>query len=348
MSTKKECVSVLEQELKARGFFEEFSDPCATKLYFNREFMNAVEAVIPEKQISKMIEMLQERTFSTAADVYDEYRVAGLLHVEPTIMKDGKSKVPSLVLGWGKYLHWFRGYHFQVSGTHSGVGSVYSGADRLDIALRYCYGFSAAKFVFVGCLVPVLCYFEQGMKLLEFPNNKLLDDFVRMSGELEYLHDTCMDDFMKFVSVKEYCAQPAYPADFDGVSDDDFAIRVLDDSLGYGLLTIGEDFITFTTHPKEHLFRTRRIQLPDWFKEVCSDEECSKVWDHKIIYQIIIRALMTLSGFRADYLCMYPMGTKRGDIRRLDYNLPDEASAWDDIDEYVDKAVERYFPYEAK
>lgn len=351
MSAKKELVAELKGKLINMGFYEDYSDPFATKFMFDKDFMNTISVAVPESQIQCMIEMIEQHSFSTAAGLYNAFKAAGLLHVEPIIMEDKKGKVPSLMLGWKKYLHWFRGYHFQISGTHSGIGSFYSGADRLDFALnatrnvRYGMDDAAGKFIFVGCLIPVLCYLEQGTRLLNAPNSILLNEFVKMSGELDNLDNTCMDDFMKYVSVKEYSTQPSYPAEVYGAIDGDIAVRILDESLGYGLLTIGRNTITFTAHPKDIQFRTRKIAIPDWF--FGTDEDgCSNVYNHKIIYNIMIRALMTMSGFRADYMCMYPIGTKRGDIKRLDYNLPYTASTWGEIERYIDKAVKRYFPDE--
>lgn len=358
MNNKEVLINTLRDELVKRGFYEELGDPFSEEFTFDKSFLETVKEALPESQIERMIETLRTEKFSgKASNAYLKFKETGQLKVEPAILGDSRSGIPSLMLSWGNYLHWFRGYHFQISGTHSGHGTVYSGADRLDHALnsisnlRDDYAdnnyFAAGNFVFVACFLPVLCYLEQGRKLLESHDNVILNDFLRESGKLSRLHDVCLDDFMGYVSIKEYSTQPAYPGEIYGAGDNGFAIRILDDSLGYGLLTIDRHDITFTTHPKEYLYRTRRVYLPDWFaNRILDEDDYPDVTHHNILYSIIIRALLSISGFRADYMCMYPIGTRRGDIKRLDYNLPDTASDWMDIEKYIDAAIAKYYPNE--
>lgn len=346
---KRNKLNNLTELLAKKGFYEDYEDPFSEVFRFDKRFIETLKCAMSEEGVEKIIDAVTASKCLTAAELFSELKSKGVLHVEPTLLveeKNGRSGIPSLVLGWGKYLHWFRGYYFQISGTHDGFGSVYEGADRLDLALnavrnlRYYGKYAAEEYLFVACLIPVLCHFDQGRKLLNEQNTELLNKFIHLSSKHAYLPATNLDNFMQYITVREYVFKPDLHQ-ICNAEDDVFAVRILDDKFCYGLLTVDKHNITFTTCVKENLYRTTCLAIPDWLY-IKDEDDCFVVSDRTRPLRIMVRAIMTLAGFRADYMCMYPVGVKRGQILRIDYNLPNKASTWDEIEKYIALIVERY------
>lgn len=339
MSTRRELVNNLVAELESRDFYEEVSDIFNEKFKFDADFAEALNVAISDDAISKMTELIQSSNYESASDVYNDFKRLGLFSVTPAIIRKSENDIPSLMLGINHYLHWFRGYHFQISNTHDGQYEHYAGADRLDNAravVRYVSDAEAAeKFVTVGCLIPVLCHFDQGRKLLK-QNTELVNEFINTTYNRVY-HDSCdTDSFMKYIMVEER-SKLNFPDDFPEYTYT--AVRLMEDDVSYGLLLLYKDHVTLLTRCKSDVYRVSTLSLPEWFDDFRDDDFYGDVQDGAIVCKIAIRALLALSGFRADYMCMYAIGTRRGDMLPLDYYTVDTAKSWEDIEKYIYNAV---------
>lgn len=339
MGVRQTLIAELKSVLIEKGFWEENENVLDNVFKVSRDFLDNLQYVKSDTQIVCMIEKLKNIAYQSARGALADFARSGLLQIEPTVINAG---VPSLVIGWGKYLHLFRGYYFHISSTQYGVSEIYAGADRLDFARRSLYylcsdeeriGESADKFVTVACLIPVLLHFDSGKQLLN-SGKDLLNDFILFTGGLDKLEDTKLDDFMRNVSHSKSNTKPAFPADFDGYSSDSVAIRLLSDDIGYGLLVIGKETISVTVYTKSDNYETFKLKIPEWLFMKDDDDEYY-VSSHELFMRIMVRALMTLAGFRADYLCMRPVGVNCGDLQRIDYNIPGAASSWYDVEAYI-------------
>lgn len=70
---------------------------------------------------------------------YQLYGRCGALRFKPYIITEEDDN-PSLCIRHNRFLHMFRGYHFQASGTIDGIGDCGSGAYRTDFLTKGMYG----------------------------------------------------------------------------------------------------------------------------------------------------------------------------------------------------------------
>lgn len=342
MSTRDELLKQLKTEFEKKEFWEDYDDIFSSDIKFTPEFLNNAKYVKSDFQIERMITLMRTCNFNSADEAFTRFKQEGLLSVQPTLIEGKRDIIPSLILSWGNYLHWFRGYHFQISNTEDGIGEVYSGADRLDHALHTLRHLDyvddntfeqAKRCVFTASMIPVLLHFSNGYQLLE-NNPELINSFLDLSGSAARLGSVSLDDFMKYVTVNEYRRKPSFPGDIVGTNDYDKAVMITCHNYGYGLLTFGKDNITFTTCIKNGSYRTLQLKMPEWLSLKYEDGDFI-ITNPKQIVRIMVRALMTLAGFRADWMVMYPIGTKRGDLGRIEYNVPESASNWEEIEKYI-------------
>lgn len=343
------AIDTLKELLTSKGFYEAISDLFSNKFNFDDEFLDAAKRLLSTVKIDKICEVIKDPNLKTAADAYKAIKDAGCLKLEPQIVMLNDADNPSLVLGWNRYLHWFRGYYFQISENHTGQVSVYSGADRLDYALHQVRDFTCdldywpSEFLFVACFLPVLCYFDAGRALLK-DNPKLIDDFLDLSGKVHHLSGIHLSSFMNNVTELKSDNAPLWFDGF-GVTDADVPVRLNCDGYTYGLLTIGKQVLTFISGTSKNGFRRIILQVPDWVWGVHDDEEyCytddAYVDDRTLIYNIMARAIVTLGGFRADYVSMYPVNSIKNKFTKLKYNLPNVADCWQQVEKFISDFTE--------
>lgn len=334
MTEREDLLKELKEAMQKKGFWDDNEDPFNEKYQFNQEFLNNVRYVKSDEQLKRMIVLLNVRYFDTASAALTCFKKEGLLKVQPTLITQGS--VPSLLLQWGSYMHWFRGYYFQISDTHDGTGEQYAGADRLDRAMLNIHDLvrtdnamfrDAEREIFVACAIPVLLHYSVGYTLLK-ENKGLVNSFLDLSATSALKSVTSFDDFAKHLLVCTSVNKPVYPADFD---HNVIALRLMTEGKSYGLLTLGKVCITCTAHYGNNNYKTFRFKLPEWLFLKDGDGE-NAVDSPKWIVAIFVRALLALAGFRADWICMYPIGSKRGDILPIEYNIPGSAETWRDID----------------
>lgn len=349
---RKKLINELKGELTRYGFYG-YDDPFCIGSVITDDDLHNLEYVRSDSQLARMLNALRVKHFDSAADFMSYCKDNELLAIDPCVINDS---VPSLVLGWGKYLHWFRGYYFQVSCTQKGVGSVYSGADRMDYVMHDLQSLSyrsirdaddARKFIMIACMLPVLLFEGCGRRVLA-GHLDILNGFLEKTGRCERITNVAYADFQRYLEVRDYQEPPSFPFDIFGAKDGDLAIRIIhDDGFGYGLLTISADNITFTRRLGDKHYQTMKLNVPEW---VFAKDECGAYYltEQHVCYRIMVRALMALGGFRADYLCMYPVGVKHGSLKRLNYNLPNSASSWYEIEKFSDDFVQSVFDEEGR
>lgn len=332
---KTELVQELKRLLEEKGFYTESSDVFNTKFFFKSSHLKAIKVGCNSENIQKMCDLLKVDGYNDAADFYNYCRSHGLFYVEPRIY--GKSKeVPSIILGIDKYIHWFRGYHFQISNTHNGIGEVYSGPYRLDAALYNLQDLpedvveEAKRQVFVACFVQVLLYEHNGYKA--YKNIEMLDEFLKMSGKLSRVDGPRMKDFEDLRKVSKYAVKPEMiqnPCD-EGQPK---AIRLAYDDTSYALLELTDTEVRLTVS-KPCGFIVNTLHLPKWlFMRNEYDERY--IEDPGKLICIFVNALLTDCEFRANYMAMYPIGLKKNNFMPINYNVPMITDKWDDVEDAI-------------
>lgn len=84
---------------------------------------------LPRENLIRMVQCPID-DWSDLGKVYNAWGRAGALRFEPYVVDEDTN--PSLVVRHDRYIHMFRGYHFQASGTIDGIGDCGSGSYRID------------------------------------------------------------------------------------------------------------------------------------------------------------------------------------------------------------------------
>lgn len=337
MSTRKELLNNLKEEMIKQNLWEENEDVFSLNYPFTPVELTCLDTVASDEQLLAMVDLLRTNKYKDAAEVLSSFKANGLLKFEPCFVP---GQVPSLCLGWQRYLHLFRGYYYQISDTAEGVGEVYAGADRLDFALRSISYLSedtvavGSAFISIAALVPVLTYFDVGYSLL---NSTLLDQFLTETAKATGLKISGYKDFSDYVTVEYRATKPTFPGDLSTNSEEPVAIRLMSEETCYGLLVISKETIQIVTRIKDNMYAITRLRIPGWFYQYGEDDELAiyDEDDRARLLSIMVRATLALAHFRADHTCMYAIGTKRGDVRRISYNVPNCAYKWSDINNYI-------------
>lgn len=143
---------------------------------------------LPEENLKKIAEF----DISKCKDfrsVYQAWGREGLFKFVPYIIDEEDN--PTLVLRHNKFLHMFRGYHFQVSETHDGIGSCHIGSYRTQGVIRmlaYNEDYADSHLMFLmmyGSMID--CGFQNdNFRYAFYEHPDVIDRFFKMS--MEYWH----------------------------------------------------------------------------------------------------------------------------------------------------------------
>lgn len=168
-----------------------------------KEYLNIINAKLSEANIvNKETDMLRylpeenlrkisEFDFSHITDLkslYKEFREYGYFNFVPYIVpysEEGDDN-PSLCIGYGRFLHMFRGYYFQISGTPDGTKSYANSALRTDSLVRLASYYNQArksKLVYMFLYANMIdCGFQDSNFRYTFMNHReVVDEFFKKS-----------------------------------------------------------------------------------------------------------------------------------------------------------------------
>lgn len=122
--------------------------------------------------------------WSDFGKVYNAWGRAGALRFEPYMTDEDDN--PTLVIRHNRYLHMFRGYHFQASGTIGGVGDCGSGSYRTDFLCRPHYSNHILCNGLITYMLWWAAFIDVGFKFDNFielfnSNRAVLDEFLTTS-----------------------------------------------------------------------------------------------------------------------------------------------------------------------
>ncbi len=136
--SKKEMIKDVCDKLTEKGLLEHVMHDEYTNYSPSRGFGSTLRW-LPVENLKKMVSCDISRC-KDFRQVYDAWGRAGALRFEPYIAVDDEDDGnPSLVVRRDRFIHMFRGYHFQASGTIDGIGDCGSGAYRMDFVTRVPY-----------------------------------------------------------------------------------------------------------------------------------------------------------------------------------------------------------------
>ena len=340
-ATKFDLLNTLRESLKSKGWWTDYEDALSFRYEFGEEFLKSLEYGCTEEQIQYVLDSLNNDNHEKATDAYTAWKKAGYLKVKPCLVP---GDVPSIILGIDKWLHWFRGYYFQISDTSDGVGEVYHGVDRLDHTLDYLEDLKyidsynqAARDVFTACLIPVLCHYDCGIDILR-SNRELVNDFLEQSCGRSYVKSASLDDFDRLYSETVYESKPEID---DVLSDETYqAIQLICDGKCYGVLVLSSsEFVLIKSSSGS--YKVAKFRLPDWFS-LTDEEPAYYVERREFIAYIFVRALVCRNEWRFDHMCWYPFGTKKNAVDAIEYKTSKAVSSWEQLEPIIDGMFETY------
>lgn len=130
---KKELINKIEEALEEKGF--------SSAIHFARPgYDTFVESLrwLPEKNLEGMLQTdISKCTDFDAA--FQAYGRAGVFKFKPYMVPQDICENPCLCIRRDRFMHMFRGYHFQVSATVDGREDCESGAYRMDFLTKASY-----------------------------------------------------------------------------------------------------------------------------------------------------------------------------------------------------------------
>lgn len=306
-------VEALDQMLfKKLGTNREFEDKDG---YFEDFEFDYLQHVIPPDKLDEVIFEI-----ACAISSGDNTRVSKALNItNPPVSYKG-----NLVFGMNKYLHWFRGYYYQVSHTPDGHYTVQSPYFWMDKLLHLVYSNArwtdsvypaVEEFVLIiSALSTGFNYYDSMKRMISIPDGVAAFDEFLTENRKKYSRNPYHFNTQKVLDLFEehYCEH--IPADI--LVQNAVAIRHANSGNNFGILSVTDtDVVTvIRTHGK---FKVTKFKLPDWYTDASGvyDEEFGEnpYKNTAKAMEAFVQFVLYYSGLRTHYGGMYPLG---GDIDR--------------------------------
>ena len=270
----------------------------------------------------------------TVGEFMEEAGRCGLLKFKPYVVWD--CKVPMLVLRYKRYVHLFRGYHYQVSYTPSGVGEYRSAGIRIDQyrGLAEIKELRQSKFMqaayYMNCIAACTGIDEFDNLLKDNP--EVVDEFVSKSTKAAGIFS--MYD-MTYSELSSYIIPSDVVLEMDLLKNGSEYYRVpARETVDYVRVVIDRNkanitFITPTSFdaPKMLTIDSRLIGnfigiAKEYDDEENTDEsmgDALSVINNNMTYEMLVTFGLNILGFVANYTNIYPAGdSRRKALRSVD------------------------------
>lgn len=178
-TNKKELIDKINEKMVAAGVAEKEHEE-----YLSLEPFKKSLRWLPEENLQMMFDcdISNCKDFSEA---YQAYGRCGALRFKPYLAPEGHDN-PSLCIRRDRFLHMFRGYYFQVSGTVSGIHDCGCSSYRTDFLTRASYYESVFKKGLISYMLWWASMIDAGFNFDNFRNlfdtdRKVLEDFLEAS-----------------------------------------------------------------------------------------------------------------------------------------------------------------------
>lgn len=268
---------------------------------------------LPDLNLKQILKYSIPKKGMKIEDLRKEWGRQGFFKFKPYIEDD---YYPSLVLRTNRFLHMFRGYHFQVSYTHNGIGEYESGIQRIEPLLKLCRDTIYEEFAAHSKYVALLWYshlitvgsvidsFRECLSDSQLLTKFLVDTLACMGVSLNYSWDE-LKGYVSYgvgnIPYDEY--QTVWEYDKDKIL---FRLAFNEQKVQ----------VEYMRNGKPHVLT---LAIPDIFEGVTtsnySEEELEEIREEvlelggKYIGNIGTFTLLALSlaGFHANYMAMYSL-----------------------------------------
>ncbi len=264
--------------------------------------------------------------WSDFGKVYNTWGRAGALRFKP--YSDHCEDNPSLVIRHNRYLHMFRGYHFQASYTVNGIGDAGSGSYRTDFLVRAEYW----QYLINNGLISYMLWWSAFIDVgFQFRN------FAELFEEDIHVLEDFLSESMKFWNHKfEYKWSDVAECIEFSHSDIDVNVRKMyqisdDDRVG-AYLAIGNKSIQVQTKKG-----TWALTLPDLMtgtgyistseEDMEGFEEEVSILERNHYLEMLAVMLLKLAGIHISFINWYPLDGKKSFDYMRPINSPDVIKA---------------------
>lgn len=280
---------------------------------------------VPRENLVKMLNC-EVSDWSTLSSVIEAWGRAGALRFRPYMIDEEDN--PSLVIRYNRYLHMFRGYHFQASGSPDGDGDYGSGSYRTDFLMHSEYWQSASRksilayMLWWAAMLDVGCRFDNFTKMFK-ENVESLEAFLEASMNYWQRHfDYKWSDVEKYITV-----------DRSGINTVERKVyQLVNDNVVGAYVAIGKKTIqvqtakgTWTLTIPDIIEGTRyRRDNEDDMEEL---EEEVAIFERNHFREMLAVMLLKLADIHISFINWYPLSGKKNFKYLKPINRPDVVSA---------------------
>lgn len=183
---KKELINKVKESLESIGCPENTLDYQKEGIYLSEDetFLGSLKW-LPEDNLHRMIDcdISMCKSFDEA---YQLFGKRGALRFDPYVVYSEERGNPSLCIRRNRFMHMFRGYRFQVSGTIAGIGDYGSSAYNMTFLTRPGYGDNLISKGLISYMLWWAAMIDAGFAFKNFyelfkKDKSILDDFIGKS-----------------------------------------------------------------------------------------------------------------------------------------------------------------------
>lgn len=311
--TTKELVNRICEMLNEHGFVDTYrhgeSGPYTPERGFGAGLM-----YMPTENLERIINC-EVKDWSEFIKVYNAWGRAGVLRFKP--YSDHSRNNPSLVIRHNRYLHMFRGYHFQASNTIQGIGEAGSGSYRTEFLIYALRPFLTSYILWWAAYIDV-----------GFQFNNFIESFDNDKQSLEdFLHESMAfwkcDTQYHWNDVENYIKVDYTPIDINARK----MYQITDDGVKVAAyLAIGKETVQVQTVEKTFTFTFPNLSegLPESYAEDEDRmEEIAERLEDNHYREMIAVMLLKLAGIHISFINWYPLSHNVDLMRMRPINAPD-------------------------
>lgn len=268
-----------------------------------------------QKQIVDNIDVLIKDTSGkdSFSKILESAAKRGYLAFKPYI-KEYKYDNPDLVLKYNRFLHLFRGYHYQVSYTATGIGEYSAACIRTDYLKQYFGDFKESRLLkilfYMNCINAG--YGIDAFSKLMHDSPEVLDKFMRVSTKRTFSnYDVTFQDLQNLIVTDSTVFE----------EEPEMIYRIpKSDTMDFCRLYVYSNRKLRVEFMKNNSFHNLVFVLPDWKEGLSEDlvqpeddeeqeflrEFDSEVYANENVFKQFVCFALNYAGFVVNYMAVYP------------------------------------------
>lgn len=273
---------------------------------------------IPDENQKKMLDNIDILVKDTSgkgsfSEVLNAAAKRGYLAFKPYI-KEYKYDNPDLVLKYNRFLHLFRGYHYQVSYTATGIGEYSAACIRTDYLKQYFGSFRESRLLkilfYTNCINAG--YGIDAFSKLMHDSPEVLDEFMKVSTKRTFSNYNVTFQDLQNLVVED-------PSVFE--EEPEMIYRIpKSDTMDFCRLYVYSNRKLRVEFMRNSNFHNLVFILPDWKEGLSEDlvkseddedqeliqEFDSEIYANEMVFKQFVCFALNYAGFVVNYMVTYP------------------------------------------